>query len=132
MKSAFLAKEVSMQYRELVKRVQDYSGFSDSESETALRIFIKRLAMRLTPDEREDFASELPMDLQDIALTEAAPQRISAEQFVQQFAEEEDIDESRAKKQILAAWQAVKDAISPGEIDDIKAQLPNDMVAMLH
>ena len=33
-----------MQYRELVKKVQHFSGFSDKESETALRLFIKTLA----------------------------------------------------------------------------------------
>jgi len=42
------------------------------------------------------------------------------------------IDEKRAKKQILCAWKAIKDAISPGEIDDIRAQLPNKTVAFLH
>lgn len=121
-----------MTYRELVKRVQHYSGFSDSESETALRLFIKKLACRLTMDERKDFASQLPTDLQDLAMTDETSDAKTEGEFIRQFCDEENIDESRAKKQIMAAWQALKDAITKGEIEDIRAQLPKDLAAQLH
>lgn len=121
-----------MQYRELVKRVQNYSGFSDSESETALRTFINKLSARLTEEEREDFASQLPEDLQEVALEPETSEKWGADDFIRQFCEAEDIEENRAKKQIMAAWQALKEAISPGEIKDIKSQLPQDLAAMLH
>lgn len=121
-----------MTYRELIKRVQHYSGFSDSESETALRLFTRKLAARLTMDERKDFASQLPPDLHDLALTDETSDAKTGSDFIRQFCEEENIDESRAKKQIMAAWKAIKDAITKGEIDDIKAQLPTDLAAQLH
>jgi uncharacterized protein (DUF2267 family) len=56
----------------------------------------------------------------------------STEDLVEQFMEYEHIDESRAKKQIHAVWQALKEALSSGEIDHIRAQLPNRTVAFLH
>lgn len=121
-----------MQYRELIKQVQHYSGFSDSESETALRLFVEKLSARLTEEEREDFASQLPSDLQDIALSVEGTEKWSGSEFIKQFCEEEDIEEGRAKKQIHAVWEAIKDAISPGEVEDIRAQLPNDLVTELH
>lgn len=52
-----------MRYREMVKMMQHYSGFSDSESENALVTFIRMLSKRLMPDERVDFASQLPKDM---------------------------------------------------------------------
>lgn len=121
-----------MTYRELIKRVQHYSGFSDSESESALRLFVRKLASRLTMDERKDFASQLPIDLQDLAVTDETSNVRTTDDFIQQFCEEENIDEKRAKKQIMAAWQAIKDTVTKGEIEDIKAQLPNDLAAQLH
>lgn len=121
-----------MQYREMVKKVQTYSGFSDQESELALRTFVSTLGGRLMPDEREQFASELPADLKAIALAAEDTGKIGVEEFVRRFCDENGIDEARAKKQIHASWSAIKDAISPGEIKDIKAQLPRDLEAMLH
>ena len=121
-----------MTYREMIKRVQHYSGFSDNESETALLLFIKNLAARLTPNERKDFANQLPIDLQEVAMTDEVSRVRTANDFIMQFCIEEDIDEKRAKKQVMSAWKAVKDTVSKGEIDDIKAQLPQDLAAQLY
>lgn len=121
-----------MQYRQLVKRVQDYSGFSDSESETALRLFVRKLAARLTEGERKDFASQLPSDLQDMALTTETSDVKTQEDFIRQFCEEENIEEGRAKKQVMAAWKAIKDALTPGQIKHIKTQLPDDLAESLY
>lgn len=122
-----------MRYREMIKKVQQYSGFSDSESENALVTFIKMLAERLTPDERMDFASQLPAELQDTVVSiDEANDSMSMEDMLETIAEEQNIDEDHAKKQIMAAWQTLKDAISKGEIDDIRSQLPKDMTAQLY
>ena len=121
-----------MTYRELIKKVQHYSGFSDDESETALLLFVKYLAARLTPNERKDFASQLPADLKEVALTNEISRVKTANDFIMQFCLEEDIDERHAKKQVMSAWKAIKDTVSKGEIEDIKAQLPNDIAAQLY
>jgi uncharacterized protein (DUF2267 family) len=52
--------------------------------------------------------------------------------MIAELCQEEDIDEKTARKQIHAVWMTLEDSISPGEIEDIKAQLPNDLVATLH
>lgn len=121
-----------MTFRQLIKKVQDYSGFSDAESKDALELMVETLAVHLTEGERKDFASQLPHELQDIALSVYATDSNSREDILQQFMEIEEIDEPRAKKQIMAAWKALKDAISGGEIEHIRAQLPNRTVAFLH
>lgn len=92
-----------MQYRNLVKRAAHYSGFSDQESETVLWLCAEALTARLNDSERTDFAGQL-----------------------------QSIDRGRAKKQIMASWLALKDALSPGEPRHFKAQLPNDLVTELH
>lgn len=121
-----------MKFREMVKKVQMYSGFSDRESQEALECMVESLATHLTEGERKDFASQLPTELKNIALTVEVTEEDTKKNILQQFMEAQNIDESRAKKQMMTAWKAIKEAISPGEIQDIKAQLPNDMAAMLY
>ena len=120
-----------MKYRELIKEVQDYSGFSDQESEDALQLMTELVSTHLTEGERQDFASQLPTELQDIALSVRVTKHNSEQNVIEQVMELQDIDEPHAKKQVKAVWRALKDAISPGEINDIKSQLPNDLVQML-
>lgn len=121
-----------MGFRELIKRVQYHSGFSDKESKEALEQMVESLAVHLTEGERKDFASQLPQELRDLALSVYPTDYTANQDIVEQFVEMQHIPENRAKKQIHAAWEALKDAISPGEINDIRAQLPNKTVAFLH
>ena len=121
-----------MHYREMIKNVQRYSGFSDSESENALISFITLLSKRLNPDERMDFASQLPAELQDTVVSmDETDKFLSMEEILESLADEQNIDEDRAKLQITAAWQTLKDAIAKGEIEDIRHQLPKDMSSQL-
>jgi uncharacterized protein (DUF2267 family) len=121
-----------MGFREMVKKVQSYSGFSDSESQDALEMMVESLAVRLNEGERKDFASQLPEQLQDIALSVLPTEEHMRKDIVQEFMDNEAIDEGRAKKQIFASWRALKDAISAGQIRHIQAQLPKSAVMMLH
>lgn len=122
-----------MQYRKLVQQVQDYSGFSDQESETALRTFIKTMSARLQGGERKDFASQLPQELKAEAMAVTDDPKGGRDDFFVNFMELEDLtDEPRAKKQIMAAWNALKDCITPGQINHIREQLPKALAAELH
>ncbi|HXR49959.1 MAG TPA: DUF2267 domain-containing protein [Verrucomicrobiae bacterium] len=121
-----------MGFRELIKKVQVYSGFSDAESKDALEMMVESLAVHLDDGERKDFASQLPQELQDIALAVYPTPENSRQDILDQFMEVERIDEGRAKKQIYAAWKALQEAVSEGEMDHIRAQLPNSTVAFLH
>lgn len=121
-----------MKFRELVKRVQLYSGFSDAESQDALEMMVESLAVHLNEGERKDFASQLPEELKDLALSVYATDENSRQDIIEQFMEVQEIEEPRAKKQIYSAWKALKDAISEGEIRHIKAQLPEHTVVFLH
>jgi uncharacterized protein (DUF2267 family) len=121
-----------MGFREMIKKVQMYSGFSDSESKDALENMVESLAVHLTEGERKDFASQLPMELKAIAMSVQPTKELARQDIIEQFMEQQHIEEDRAKKQVFSAWRALKDSISPGEIEDIRAQLPNRIVSYLH
>ncbi len=116
-----------MKYRELVKRVQHYSGFSDSESEQALRLFIMVLASRLTDDERKDFGSQLPEELKAETAKISDTIKFSKDDMYEAISQIQEIEPEHAKKQVMASWNALKDQLTPGQIDDIKSQLPPDL-----
>lgn len=121
-----------MGFKELIKKVQHYSGFSDAESKDALECMVENLAVRLADSERKDFADQLPEELQDIALSvKPTEENTKQDDIVAQFMELQGVDEPHAKKQVTAAWNALKDTITPGEINDIRTQLPNAMVTFL-
>lgn len=113
-----------MKYRDLIKTVQDYSGFSDSESKDALDGTVAVLAVHLTEGERKNFANQLPEELQDLALAVYATEANSQQDLFEQFMEVQEVDAPRAKQQLLSSWDALKDILSSRLIDHIKAQLP--------
>ena len=121
-----------MNYRHMIKTLQNYSGFNDSESEDALRLVVETIAGRLTEGERHDFASQLPSELTDLALAAEHSEIDSPENLYEEIAELEDISRDHAKKQVHAVWETLKDSLTSGEIDHIRAQLPGQLVAELH
>ncbi len=120
-----------MKYRELIKTVQDYSGFSDSESKDALDGTVAVLAVHLTEGERKNFADQLPEELQDLALAVYATEHNAHQDLFEQFMEVQEVDEPRAKVQLLSAWDALKDILSSRLIDIIKSQMPQQTQQLL-
>jgi uncharacterized protein (DUF2267 family) len=115
-----------MRYRDMINMVQQISGSSDEESTDALQFMVESVAVHLNEGERKDFASQLP-----IALTVLPTADNIRDDIIEQYMELEEVDEPSAITQIKAAWNTLKEAISGGEIEDIKSQLPNQMVGML-
>jgi uncharacterized protein (DUF2267 family) len=121
-----------MGYRELIKKVQLYSGFSDAESKDALDLMVETLAVHLNEGGRKNFASQLPQELKGMALSVMPTEDNTKQDILHQFMEMQKVEEPRAKKQIMAAWRAIKEAISKGEIEHIKAQLSKKEAEMLY
>lgn len=120
-----------MRYRELIKRVQLYSGFTDIESKDALDGTTAVIALHLTEGERRKFASQLPEELQAVALAVYATDENTSADIFKQFQIEQHISEGRAKKQLLSAWRALKEALSKGLVEHICAQLPTRTLTLL-
>jgi uncharacterized protein (DUF2267 family) len=120
-----------MTYKEMINKFQHYAGLPGGEAEHTLRTIIEKLSLRLQQEERYDFASQLPAELQEVAIRDEEIHKLSGRELIDEICAEEDIDESKAKHQLRAVWMTLEDAISPGEIEDIKANFPNDLAAEL-
>lgn len=120
-----------MGFRELIKKLLA-AGFSDAESKEALELMVESLAVHLTEGERKDFASQLPQELKALALSVYPTKELARQDILEQFVETQHIEENHAKKQIYSAWKALKEALSKGQVEHIRAQLPDTTVAFLH
>jgi len=120
-----------MKFRQLIDKVQLRSGFSDEESMDALECMVESLAVHLDESDRKYFAEELPVELQDIALSVYPTEKTASQDFLEQFMEQQHIKKTRAIRQILSSWGALKEAISAGQIAHIRAQLPVKALLLL-
>lgn len=121
-----------MQYPELIEKVQNYSGFTRDESEDALQVVVESLSVHLTEPERKDFASQLPERLQAIALSVYPTEANSKQEILLQVMYLQKVDQIKARRQVEAAWKAIKEAVSDGQIKHIKAQLPKTTLSYLN
>lgn len=120
-----------MKYRDIIKKVENYSGLPHEEAEEALQTFVEVLAVHLTEGERKDFASELPEELEDIALSVWPTSNNIYVDIVEQVAELQDIEEAHAAKEIKAVWHALKDVVNPAKLDTILSELPRSFASAI-
>ena len=124
-----------MKYEEFIEQVQKRAHLaSKSEAERATRAALETLAERISKEERFDAASQLPRGL---ALylkqpflgpgKQPAPshtRNFSLDEFFQRMSIREDVPLETAREHAHAVMSVLVDALSKGEFEDIRAQLP--------
>jgi uncharacterized protein (DUF2267 family) len=124
-----------MKYDEFIEQVQKRANLvSQSEAERATRATLETLAERLSEKERLDAASQLPKGLAwylrqpFIGLgKQPAPsptRNFSLDEFFQRVSIREDVPLATAREHARAVMSVLRDALSKGEFEDIRAQLP--------
>lgn len=103
---------------------------STDEARGATEAALRVLGTRLTEPEAEDLAAQLPEDF-GAALTWQSgtePKAFDADAFVDRVgdrgADDNRVDSSDAEAHAKAVMSVLADAVSAGEIADIRAQLP--------
>jgi uncharacterized protein (DUF2267 family) len=120
-----------MQYNQMIQKVQEYSGFSADESKDSLEMMVESLAVHLPESERKEFASHLPEKLKNLALSVYATNENSNESIHEQFIKMQKVSRDRAREQMQSSWRALTEALSTGQIENIKAQLPKHTTQLL-
>lgn len=116
-----------MKYEEFIARVAKYADLSEEDAEKLTRATLATLAERITGGEAQDLAAQLPGPLKT-ALT-GAPENAEAfsfEEFVERTAERAGTDVDVAEVAVIAVFATLRDAVTPGEFDDVLSQLPSD------
>jgi uncharacterized protein (DUF2267 family) len=120
-----------MQYNELVQRIQTKAGLTDRGQAAALaRAVVTALEERTTPGLAQNLASQLPEELK-AGLPDRPSQTLGggAEAFVQRVEEiwQQREPGAHGARCVKAALDALTEAVSPGQIENVLGQLPSDL-----
>lgn len=116
-----------MDYDEFINSVAQRSGTSGGQADTLTCATLRTLAERIDGGEVRDLTPQLPPPLRDhlFAPREDA-ERFGFVEFVQRVSTRAAMDEEMAKKGIRAVFDTLREAVPPGQYDDLVGQLPQE------
>jgi uncharacterized protein (DUF2267 family) len=127
-----------LQYPEFLRRVEEQIASNRSvsearrEAENAITATLETLNERITGGEARDLAAQLPKEIQPALRPKAEEaEGFSLEEFYRRAAEREGVDIETARIDASAVMRVLREAVTPGELDDVMAQLPEDFNALL-
>ncbi|MCW2664223.1 MAG: hypothetical protein JWP83_5375 [Mycobacterium sp.] len=116
-----------MKYEEFISRVAQNAELSEEDAARLTRATLATLAERITGGEAQDLAAQLPAPLQTALISaHENAEAFSFEEFVKRTAERAGTDPDVAEVAIDAVLATLRDAVTPGEFDDVLSQLPAD------
>lgn len=121
-----------MNLHDMLGRVSNQTGMGREQTEKVTRAFLETLALRLGDNEARELATQLPMELQNtLAPTQPEIKKLSPDEFLSRFGGAAGLDDARADQAARAVWRVLKDAVSAGEVGDVKSQLPGELNDLL-
>jgi len=118
---------------EFLSAVQERLGLVDKEeAETAVRSVLAATADRLTPEEANDLASQLPHEFAEfIRRRTGGVQKMDYETFISRIQHDLDLESpEQAERVARGVLSVVRDAVGEGEWQDVVSQMPMDMKEM--
>jgi uncharacterized protein (DUF2267 family) len=121
-----------MKYHEFRKAVEERAGIDDpEEAERTAVVVLQALADRLTGGEADDLLAQLPEPLKStIKVTEAADP-MDPDEFVDRIARELQLPHADARDRVRAVFSVLREAVTPGEFEDVLSQLDREYVDLL-
>lgn len=122
-----------MKHDTFIGEVQHRARLSSrGEAERATRATLETLAERLAGGEANDLASQLPPEIGKHlqGMNAGDGERFSLDTFFQRVSRRENVDLPKAVFHARAVMEVVREAVSPGEINDVCAQLPADFAPL--
>lgn len=122
-----------MKYDEFINGVQERGHLgSREEAEAAAGSTLQTLAERLAGGEPHDLASQLPSGLAEHVRYDGEQESdpFSLEEFYRRVADKEGTGESEATQHAQVVMGVLRDAVTAGEIEDVRSQLPSGYVEL--
>lgn len=116
-----------MQHDEFIAQVRNCANLRTSgDAELATRATLETLAERLAGNEANNAAAQLPRGIAQYLQHQyaGAGVRLSLDEFFQRISLREGVELPKAVNHARAVIKVLAEAISPGEIQDIRTQLP--------
>ncbi|KFI22294.1 DUF2267 domain-containing protein [Nitrosococcus oceani] len=118
----------------LINAVQTETGLEDrQQARIAVETILALLVRRVTPGEAKDLIAQLPSLLQSPlrALQPGPDKSITRETAITELSQQLGLDTARAEEVIGTVIGTIAKAISPGQVEDLRRQLPEDLRSLL-
>ncbi|MBS3783203.1 MAG: DUF2267 domain-containing protein [Anaerolineae bacterium] len=116
-----------MQYDEFVGEVQNRARLpSRGDTVRAIQATLGTLAERIAQGEADDLAAQLPPELSVFLEDADTTERFSVDDFFLRMAAKESADVPDAAHHARAVMAVLREAVTAGELDDIRGQLPDN------
>jgi uncharacterized protein (DUF2267 family) len=120
-----------VQFDEFISSVRE-RGVPHEEAETLTHATLRVLAERLTGGEADDLRAQLPGELQaDLIPPTPEAGSFGPAEFAQRVARQAKAGEADARQGMVAVLATTRDAVEPGEFDDVLAQLGREYAALI-
>lgn len=118
-----------MQYGEIIKKVQTAAQIDDKEqARKAIQATFETLKERIIGDEASNLAAQLPEEIGAYLRGREGEngQYFTLEEFYQRVGQIEGVEPTTAVTHVRGIFSVLSSAVSPGEFDNIKNDLPDD------
>lgn len=116
-----------MNYDEFIARVATHGELSESDAAALVPAALATLAERISGGEAEDLAAQLPEPLKDaLNSPQENAEAFGFREFVERTAERAAVGVDVAERAVDALFTTLREAVTPGEFDDVISQLPSD------
>jgi uncharacterized protein (DUF2267 family) len=118
-----------MKLHEFLGQVQHRAQMPDlDQALRATRVTLETLAERLGGEEPRHLAAQLPGELARFLKWQGYKnsERLDSNEFLKRVSEREEVDLPVSVYHVRVVLEVLQEAVSPGEINDVLAQLPPD------
>ena len=125
-------REVLVQYEEFLSKVQDRIGpAGPDEARRTVTATLSTMSERINGGEAKDLAAQLPEELKEpIQRSGEEAERFSFEEFLRRVGEREGMNTDAARDHASAVITVLREAVIGGQLDDIRAQLPQEFSSL--
>jgi len=113
---------------EFIQAVARRCGASARQATAIAQATLRTLAERIDRGEARTLAAELPEGLRAYMFAPSETvERFGLDIFVQRVAGRAEVDGAAARNGMRAVFDTMRETVTPGEYDDVVAQLPADL-----
>lgn len=120
-----------MQFHEFIGQVQHRARLpEEGEALKVTRATLTTLAERLHGGEGSDLGAQLPTEIRGMLADSGESDAFDLDEFLRRVSDREGTDLPVAVHHARAVMDVLKDAVSKGEMEDVRAQLPQEYASL--
>lgn len=115
-----------MDKHEFMSKVKARAALGDEDAIQTVRAVLETLGRRLFGGESSDLAAQLPKEIKGFLQPAEANEAFGAERFIEIVADQTQTSAGTAEKHIRAVFSVLSEAVTSGELADVRSQLPDE------